>query len=192
MAVGTALRSVRSMRNLTGRPDPLERSRGFSGSLRWTARVTGPLRSTGAWRGLIWLGMAAVGISGCAWSPSFDSSLVGDGANPHFVAQPSGVETERSGLSADTTRSFPRPSFTGHIKTCRPARWRTEPTRMVAEGSEKHLVRPATPRQATVRAATVNLAFQEFRALHHTERAGMTSSWSAAAPPTGQSYRTNG
>ena len=162
MAVGTTLRSERPMRNLAGRPNPLDRSRGFSGPLHWRARGPGSLRSTGEWRGLVRLALAMAGISGCAWSPSFERSPLGDSVSPHSIGRPSAVETWRSELSAGAIHSFPRPYFTTHIKRRRPTRWQSEPTRMVAEGSEEHLFRLSTPRQATVRAAAANLVFQEF------------------------------
>jgi len=180
------------MRNLAAKPDSLNESRGFSRSLPWRAWGPGSLRPTGKWRGLAWLALALAGISSCTWWLSFDRSPLGDSANPHSIAQPSAVETGRSALFAHATHSFPRPSYTTHIKRRRPSRWRPEPTRMVADGRKEHPFRPSTPRQATVRAGTANLAFQEFRALHQAERAGMTSSWSAAAPPTAQSFRNTG
>ena len=98
------------MRNLAGRPNPLDKSRGFSGSLRWRARGPGSLRSAGDWRGLAWLALGLAGISGCAWSPSFERSPLGDSASPHSIARPSAVETWRSELSTDATRDFPRSS----------------------------------------------------------------------------------
>ena len=165
------------MRNLAERPGSLKESREFSRSLPWRARGPAP---TVEWRGLAWLVLGLAGISGCAWSPSFERSPVGGSASPHSLTQPAAVETGRSGLPTYATRSFPRPSFSTHIKRPRPSRRRPETARMVAEGIGKHIFRPSAPRHATVRAGTVNLAFQEFHGLHHTERAGLTSSWSAA------------
>jgi len=175
------------MRNLTERPDPLNESRGFYRTLPLMAGGPRLLRHTGRWKTAVWLSLAAVAIStGVRWS-STDRPLAGDGANQHLIAQPPAEETGCFGLSTHEPRFSPQPALTTHIKRRRPSRRRPELTRMVAEGSERHLSRFPIPRLTTVRASTANLAFQVFRGLHHTERAGITSSWSASAPPTPES-----
>jgi hypothetical protein len=176
------------MRNLAEMPDRLNEGRGFCcRSLSWMAAGTGSLRSTGKWQALICLALASAAISTGVWWRACDRSPPGGTANQHSSAQPAAVETGRSGLSTHATRSPSHPFFATHIKRRRPSRRQSESPMVLVRGNERPLFRSPTVERATARASAANLASQEFRAVHHAERAGMTSSWSSAAPPARQS-----
>lgn len=168
-------------------PDRLNESRGCCRPLYWTAAGAGSLRSTGKWRAVICLALASAAISTGVWWRASDRSPPGGSENQHSIAQPVAVETERSGLFTHATRGSSHPFFTTHIKRRRPSRRQPGSLIVLVRGDEGPLFRFPTVERATVRASAANRAFQGFRAVHHAERAGMTSSWSSAAPPPGQS-----